>query len=206
MAFTSPILICPKTDLPCVEPIEAATGKNCFASGHDRSVTCQRAHDETTFRPSPTTMRAIKAWDETFMNLAISIADDRSKDSSTQVGCVIVTPDKDPVAFGYNGFGRNSEETDELWSRPEKYDHVIHAEANAIGRAAKRGCATVGCTAYVTVTPCLECAKVLIAAGIHRVVALKSLDGWGDSPEKARIEFDRCGVIYDFWNYAGSRD
>lgn len=141
-------------------------------------------------------MRATKSWDTTFMNLAESLAVDRSKDESTQVGCVLVNRDMDPIAFGYNGFGEGSQETDELWERPQKYDHVIHAEANAIGRAARRGHSTEGSTAYITVFPCLNCAKTLIAAGVKRVVADRTLRGWDEDHKKAAAEFDRCGVVY----------
>lgn len=141
-------------------------------------------------------MRIVNSWDVTFMNLALSLAADRSKDPSTQVACVIVDGNKDPVAFGYNGFGPGSEETEEMWERPEKYDHVIHAETNAVGRAARRGCSTEGGTAYVTAFPCLPCAKVLIAAGIKEVIALKLIHGWDDDHKKAAKEFTRCGVRY----------
>ena len=141
-------------------------------------------------------MRRVSPWGVTFMNLALSLAADRSKDSSTQVGCVIVDENRDPVAFGYNGFGPGSEETEEMWERPEKYDHVIHAETNAVGRAARRGCSTEGCTAYITAFPCLPCAKVLIAAGIKEVIALKLIHGWDEDHEKAAKEFNRCGVRY----------
>ena len=139
-------------------------------------------------------MRKVSSWDETFMNLALSIAADRSKDPNTQCGCVIVDRNNDPVAFGYNGFGPGSEETDELWERPIKYDHVIHAETNAIGRAARRGCSTEGATAYITHLPCLTCAKVLIAAGIKTVVCGGPIHGWDEDHDKAKKEFVRCGV------------
>ena len=142
-------------------------------------------------------MRQVSRWDETFMNLAISIANDRSKDPNTQVGCVLVDENKDPIAFGYNGFGPGSKETAELWERPTKYDHVIHAENNAVGRAAARGCSTRGATAYITAFPCLPCAKTLIAAGITRVVAKKGLDGWESDQVKAAREFQRCGVRWE---------
>ena len=144
-------------------------------------------------------MRKTESWDATFMRLAISIAASRSKDPSSQVGCVLVDTNRDPVAFGYNGFGEGSPETETLWQRPIKYDHVIHAETNAVGRAAKRGCSTSGCTAYVTAFPCLSCAKVLIAAGIVRVVARTVLHGWNEDHRKASREFDRCGVEHEVW-------
>jgi dCMP deaminase len=146
-------------------------------------------------------MRKVISWDHTFMNLAESLANDRSKDPNTQVGCVIVNEDKDPVAFGYNGFASGSEETAKTWQRPEKYDHVIHAEQNAIGRAARRGCSTRNCTVYVTAFPCLECAKTLIAAGIKKVHALKLIHGWNDSHAKAAHELDRAGIEWGIWTY-----
>lgn len=145
-------------------------------------------------------MRQAMSWGSTFMRLAEIMADCRSKDPNTQVGCVIVNAHKDPIAFGYNGFGAGSLETDKMWERPSKYDHVIHAEANAIGRAAKRGCSTDGCTAYVTAFPCLSCAKQLIAAGITRVVAKEVLRGWDEDHQKAVTEFERCGVRYEIWS------
>lgn len=142
-------------------------------------------------------MRSVVSWDNTFMNLAEALAECRSKDPNTQVGCVIVNTNRDPVAFGYNGFGVGAEETSDMWQRPFKYDHVIHAEANAIGRAARRGCSTEGCTAYITAFPCLPCAKLIIAAGIKRVVALKLLHGWNEDHIKATAEFNRCRVVYE---------
>ena len=145
-------------------------------------------------------MREVKSWDKAFMNLAKSFAADKSKDPNTQVGCVIVDSDLNPVAFGFNGFAPGAEETEELWQRPVKYDHVIHAETNAIGRAAKRGVATAGCTLYVTAFPCLPCAKMIVAAGIEWVIADRLLAGWDDSCKKAVKEFNRAGVNYVIWN------
>jgi dCMP deaminase len=57
-----------------------------------------------------------------------------------------------------------------------KTDHsrVVHAEANAILFAAKNGISTNGCTLYVTLSPCSECAKMIIQAGIKRVVYLEN--------------------------------
>lgn len=144
-------------------------------------------------------MRQVETWDKTFMALAVTLADKRSKDPNTQVGCVIVDEDRDPVAFGYNGFTPGAEETAKMWQRPEKYDHVIHAETNAIGRAAKRGVSTKGCTVYVTAFPCLPCAKVLIAAGISNVHALRVLNGWNEDHDKAAREFERAGIWWGIW-------
>ena len=59
-------------------------------------------------------------------------------------------------------------QVDMLVSKPD----VIHAEANTILFAAKNGIATESCTLYVTLSPCIECAKMIIQSGIVRVVFL----------------------------------
>lgn len=146
-------------------------------------------------------MRKVKSWDEAFMNLAKSFAADKSKDPNTQVGCVIVDSDLNPVAFGVNGFGAGAPETEELWQRPTKYSRVIHAETNAIGRAAKRGVSTAGCTLYVTAFPCLPCAKLIIAAGINYVVADRLLaGGWDESCRDAAERFKENHIGFEIWN------
>jgi dCMP deaminase len=50
---------------------------------------------------------------------------------------------------------------------------TIHAEVNAVAQAAKRGVPTDGCTAYLTHDPCWNCFKVLVAAGVDRIVSAK---------------------------------
>jgi dCMP deaminase len=138
-------------------------------------------------------MREVKSWDEIHMEMAFKLAE-RSKDPKTQVGCRIVDDENHVIGEGYNGFGAGSEETVELWQRPEKYDHVIHAETNAIGHAAKMGRSTENSTLYVTAFPCLPCAKLVIAAGVSTVVYGVVLHGWNEDSTKALKEFQRCGV------------
>jgi len=76
----------------------------------------------------------------------------------------------------------------------ETKNNVVHAEANAILFAAKNGIRTEGCTMYVTLSPCIECAKMIKQAGIARVVydnGYRSSDG---------IEFlKRNNVIVENW-------
>jgi dCMP deaminase len=115
-------------------------------------------------------MRNVPSWDEYFLTFAKTAAI-RSKDPSTQVGAVIVNDRKHIVSTGYNGFAAGCPDTPQLWDvREEKYKRVIHAETNAIGAAADQGTSTRNCTIYVTHSPCEECAKVIVAAGIQRVV------------------------------------
>lgn len=110
--------------------------------------------------------RNVLSWDQYFITLAEAIAL-RSKDPSTQVGCIIVDERKHIVSTGYNGPPPGLDDTTLDWSRPAKYDWVIHAELNAIVHS-KRDLA--GCTLYVTGQPCVQCAKIIVAAGITSVV------------------------------------
>ncbi len=85
-----------------------------------------------------------------------------------QVGALLVK-DRMIISDGYNGtpsgFENNCEDESGI-TRP----YVLHAEANAITKVAKSGNSSCGATLYVTAAPCLECAKLIIQAGIRRVV------------------------------------
>lgn len=129
-------------------------------------------------------MRTVKSWHTYFLDLALMVAT-RSKDPNTQVGAVIVNPDKSVVETGYNGFAPGIAETPERWERPTKYEFVIHAEQNAIGRAARFGKVVNGSTLYCTHFPCRECAKMIIASGIKAVYA----QGFATMTKKEDIVF-----------------
>lgn len=85
-----------------------------------------------------------------------------------QVGALIVK-DKMIISDGYNGtpsgFENICEDENGL-----TYPYVLHAEANAITKIARSGNNSDGATLYVTASPCIECAKLIIQAGIKRVI------------------------------------
>ena len=85
-----------------------------------------------------------------------------------QVGALIVK-DKMIISDGYNGTPSGFENVCEDESGATK-PYVLHAEANAITKVAKSGNSSEGATLYVTASPCVECAKLIIQAGIKRVV------------------------------------
>ena len=89
-----------------------------------------------------------------------------------KVGALIVK-DKMIISDGYNGtpsgFPNVCEDTDGLTKAC-----VLHAEANAITKIARSGNNSDGATLYVTDAPCIECAKLIIQAGIKRVVYTRS--------------------------------
>ena len=85
-----------------------------------------------------------------------------------QVGALVVK-DKMIISDGYNGTPscfENVCEDEEGITKP----YVLHAEANAITKLARSGNNSEGSTLYVTASPCIECAKLIIQAGIRRVV------------------------------------
>lgn len=95
-----------------------------------------------------------------------------------QVGALIVK-DKMIISDGYNGTPSGFENICEDENGVTK-PYVLHAEANAISKVAKSGNNSEGATLYVTASPCIECAKLIIQAGIKRVVYLdeyRILDG-----------------------------
>ena len=85
-----------------------------------------------------------------------------------QVGALLVK-NKMIISDGYNGTPSGFENICEDESGKTK-PYVLHAEANAITKVAKSGNSSQGATLYVTASPCLECAKLIIQAGITRVV------------------------------------
>lgn len=85
-----------------------------------------------------------------------------------QVGALIVK-DKVIISDGYNGTPSGFEnECEDESGRSKPY--VLHAEANAITKVARSNNSSEGATLYITASPCIECAKLIIQAGIRRVV------------------------------------
>ena len=111
-------------------------------------------------------------WDEYFMGIAV-LSSLRSKDPNTKVGACIVDKEHKVVSIGYNGMPRGVDDDKVSWNRGEgldsKYLYVCHAEFNAILNT-RNGAALEGCTLYVTLFPCNECAKAIIQTGIKEVV------------------------------------
>lgn len=110
-------------------------------------------------------------WDEYFMSMA-HLSAKRSKDPNTKVGACIVNPQKRVVGLGYNGFPFGCEDDEFPWKREgkfldTKYPYVVHAELNAILNSIQD---LHGCTLYVSLFPCNECAKAIIQSGITCVV------------------------------------
>ena len=119
-------------------------------------------------------MPSQKQLDETYLSMA-SIWSQLSKAERKKVGCLIVK-DGTIISDGYNGTPSGFDNTCEdkliingsskLKTKPE----VLHAESNAITKLSKSTQSSNGSTMYITISPCVDCAKLIIQSGIIRVV------------------------------------
>lgn len=109
-------------------------------------------------------------WPQRWMELALYVAS-WSKDSSSQVGVVIVGEHQRLLSLGYNGLPRGcNDNVLANWGRherPEKYKWYEHAERNAIYNAAAEGIALRGATMYASNAPCCDCARAVVQSGIR---------------------------------------
>ena len=136
--------------------------------------------------------------DNAYLDMA-QIWSNLSKARRKKVGCLIVK-DGSIISDGYNGtprgFDNNCEYRDpkffdeELITKPE----VIHAESNAITKLAKSTQSSNGATMYITISPCVECSKLIIQSGIKRVVfkELYKNDEGIKLLKKSNIEIHSC--------------
>ena len=148
---------------------------------------------ETHNRPS---------WDEYFINVMEMIGARGTCDRGKS-GCVIAK-NKRIISTGYVGAPAGCKHCDELGHEMhtvKKEDgtesrHCIrtsHAEENAIVQAARSGVSTEGATLYCKMAPCYTCAKMIINAGIVRVVALKDYH----ASQRSKEIFKEAGVQFD---------
>ena len=135
--------------------------------------------------------------DKTYIRMAREWAS-LSKAKKLQVGCLIVK-DGSIIADGYNGtprsFDNQCEDIDyfnQLITRKE----VLHAESNAITKLAKSTQSSVGSTMYVTTSPCIECAKLIIQSDIIRVVYSDFYRNHAgiNLLKKAGIKVEQCSI------------
>ena len=105
--------------------------------------------------------------DERYLRMA-RIWAENSYCERRQVGALIVRGDA-IISDGYNGTPSGFENVCEDENN-KTTPYVLHAEANAITKVAKSNNSSLGATLYVTASPCIECAKLIIQAGIRRVV------------------------------------
>ncbi|MDA8260225.1 MAG: deaminase [Betaproteobacteria bacterium] len=148
-------------------------------------------------------------WDQHFLKLCLEHAR-MSKDPSTQVGSVIVGPDKEIRSTGFNGFPRGIfDAPNRLSNREQKLRLIVHAETNAILNAARIGVSVKGCTLYLAATddtglvwggpPCTRCTVEIIQSGVAEIVSypVKAIPSrWHEDLLLARELLEECGMRY----------
>ena len=155
-------------------------------------------------------------WSEYFMGIAF-ISSLRSKDPRTQVGACIVDTENHILSTGYNGAPLNLNDDDLPWNSLGeengdimniKNTFVCHAEANAIDNYNGNKEKLKNSTIYVTLFPCVECAKRIIQNKIKKVIFLKQYSSLEQITaanylfEKANVEVEKFDVegLYNLSN------
>ena len=127
------------------------------------------------------------SWDSYFLEIAEAVSQ-RSHDGETKVGVVIIDENKRVLATGYNGFPPGCDDTRLPNLRPDKYPFMVHAEINAIASSRQD---LRNSRLYVTWSPCRDCAKAIITAGIRKVIYRKEYKN------------DDLGFILEFLEHCG---
>jgi dCMP deaminase len=109
------------------------------------------------------------SWEQYFMNIALEVAT-RATCDRKKVGAVIVRG-RTILSTGYNGSLRGLPHCDEVGHEMENGHCVrtVHAEANAIVQAARHGIRVEGSEIYITASPCYNCFKLIVNAGITKI-------------------------------------
>lgn len=145
------------------------------------------------------------SWDEYFLNL-VELVGTRSTCDRGKSGCII-TKDKRILSTGYIGAPIGARHCDDVGHEMHTVVHAdnhesrhcirtAHAEQNAIANAARFGVALESATLYCHMTPCYACAKMIINAGIKKVVCNLDYHAGGRSKEI----FKEVGVAYELMN------
>jgi dCMP deaminase len=140
------------------------------------------------------------SFDSIFMNLATDLAS-RSHCVKAQVGAVL-TKDTRIISIGYNGPPAGTHNCDEEWpesgcQRDSKNSCslALHAEENAILYAVKNGMNLSGSTLYVTLSPCISCARIIYSSGIKKVFFKGSYAAYKGLPSDEGVDFlNKFGV------------
>jgi dCMP deaminase len=119
-------------------------------------------------------------WDRYFMEIAHMVATratcNRGSDLKYAPGCkgvgAVIARDKVILSTGYNGSPRGLKHCDDIGHEMSDGHCIrtVHSEANAVAQAAKNGVRIDGATLFTTASPCYDCFKLLINAGIVRIV------------------------------------
>lgn len=145
------------------------------------------------------------SFDEIYMDLAKTLAL-KSHCVKAQVGSVL-TKDTRIISLGYNGPPAGTYNCDEVWPKEGcprdskgSCSLALHAEQNAILYATKNNVSIDGATLYVTLSPCISCARVIYTMGIKKVIYLDSYAKYKGLQNDEGVDFlSKFGVeVYQF--------
>ena len=122
-----------------------------------------------------------------------------SLDPKRKVGAILVDEDGDIVATGYNGLPRGIKDDIRAIDTGLKLKYTVHAEVNAIVNAARHGISPKRSSILVNLFPCVECAKIIIQAGIKTVYApntplIEPNSKWSKGAEESICLLEEAGV------------
>jgi len=129
------------------------------------------------------------SWEEYFKQI-VTYTSTRSSCNRLQVGCLLVK-DNRIISQGYNGFLPGLPH--ESIIRDNHEQATVHAEQNAISDCAKRGVSCLGCIAYITHYPCINCFKIMAASGIKEIRYIN--DYRNDEVVKKLAELSEINII-----------
>ncbi|MFM7014763.1 MAG: deoxycytidylate deaminase [Bacteroidota bacterium] len=148
------------------------------------------------------------SFDDIYMDLAVNLSR-KSHCVKAKVGAVI-SKDTRIVSLGYNGPPAGTHNCDQEWpevgcarDRKGGCSLALHAEANAILYASKNQITMEGATLYVTLSPCLACAKIIYTTGIKKVIFLDSYAAFKGIEIEEGVEFlTKFGVSVEHYKKA----
>ncbi len=127
---------------------------------------------------------------QTYMDVAEAVSK-RSHDAETQVGSVLVNNKTGAImATGCNGFVRGADDSKLPTTRPDKYPYIVHSEQNLIANCARHGISMEDTTLVCTLTPCVNCMRILWQCGITRVIAKQKYRDFDGVCKMADIRID----------------
>jgi len=138
-------------------------------------------------------------WHKCMLEMAFTISK-MSKDPSTKIGAVLVSPSKNVVSFGYNGFPKNVPDRELWWTNRNgdskefsKYELVAHAEENVIDNINIADLTDF--SLYITHQPCLSCAKRIVKKGIRHVYYV-----YGNDKLNMDLQTNKVNKLFDICN------
>tara|TARA_X000001036_G_scaffold437672_1_gene483554 strand:- start:3063 stop:3566 length:504 start_codon:yes stop_codon:yes gene_type:complete len=149
-----------------------------------------------TFGKNRVSKEKIFRYDRMYLDVCRRVAQ-MSFARRAQVGAILVKDDN-IISMGWNGtpsgFSNNCEtpvdEHDPLILSTK--EEVLHAESNCISKVARSNQSSLGATMYITISPCMDCSKLIVQAGISRVVYEKFY-----RDQKSLDFLSKCGIIID---------